>query len=98
MSYIQCKNEVEIENTLKNGLGGFVSKDFRIYETIEFWDNDCSWEITSKEFLEVSDFLSQIRMMGDGYLETSFRGLLNHSKELQNCFNKIIKELKVKIK
>ncbi len=98
MNYIQCKDALDVENTLKKGIGGFVSSDHRIYETIEFWDNEFSWKITSKEFLEASDFLNQLRMMGDGHLETSFKELLHHSKELQDRFNKIVETLKVKIK
>lgn len=96
MEFIQCRDSLDLEKTLKKGVGGFVSKDFRIYESIEFWDNECSWEISSKEFLEVSDFLSQVRMMSDGSLETSFKDLSYHSIELQNCFNKIVETLKLK--
>lgn len=98
MQYIQCKDRADVEKTLRKGHGGFVSADHRIYSSLEFWDDGCSWEMTSQEFLEVSDLLSQIRMMGDGRLEMSFGDILHHAKELEICFDKIVQTLKVKVK
>lgn len=96
MSFIQCKNENEVEEKLKTVKAGFVTEDFRIYDEINFSD-DCSYyELNAEVIMALYDLQSSIQMVIGGMHEMPFQNVVRDAQMLDTSFKKALELIKFK--
>ena len=94
MSFIQCKDQDEAERKVKTG--AFVSHDFRLYDSIEFWDDACVIEFDAETVRKLLDFQCYLEMINSGHHECPFTQILDDAKELNKSFRAAMKAIKFK--
>lgn len=99
MSYIQCKNEKEVEATLA-GKTGFVTEDFRIYPKIDFWDDVCVHHLDADEIDALLSLKQNIECVAGGMWETNFNKLVEDAEMVRKSYLRcaeILKKRELKI-
>lgn len=95
MSYVQCKDTKEVEAAVeKLGDAGFVSPDYRIYTTIEFWDDACVWTVDANTFRQLADLQSHLEMLNDGMNEMPMTAIERRAKDLREQWDKTMEAIK----
>lgn len=90
MSFIQCKDEKELEAVLAQKKQGFVSDDHRIYDKITFADDQCYYELDAEMLLALHDLQVNIEFSSDERsAEMAFTTLERDAKALTDSFKKV---------
>lgn len=96
MSFIQCKDRDECEDKVGKS-GGFVTNDHRIYDEIEFWDDDCCYEFSPGTALALYNLQCEIERMGEDLgSEMSFNSVVQYATDLRKAYRGVLKQLKIK--
>lgn len=90
MSYVQCKDQDEVEVILGKSGSGFITEDHRIYDKIHLADDALIYTFDAKTVLELMNLQTEIRMLGESG-ERSFLELEEHAKSLTATFKKVQK-------
>lgn len=96
MSFIQCKNETEVEKTLQNLKHGFVTEDHRIYNEIQMSDDAAYWELSASTLMTLFDLQTSLEMFSDNGHEMSFLEVEKDAKTLRETFEKTLEAVKFK--
>jgi hypothetical protein len=96
MSFIQCKDEAEVEKVLKTRPHGFVSPDHRIYDSIDLGDEAVYHTFDSETAVALLILKQNIEMMGEDGWEACFLQLERDAKVLRESYEKVQALLKAK--
>jgi hypothetical protein len=90
MSYVQCKNDEEVEKVLtEKGGQGFVTEDFRVYDKITFGDDALLYDFDAEMVRALNDLKGSIELLGDDACEASFLTLEEDAKRATADYKKV---------
>lgn len=93
--FTQCKDRDEAEKFLQDKKVAFVTEDFRIYDSIELWDNALCYKFTAEAAYALEDLKLNIERQQDGMTEMCFLEIEQNAKELTENFKKVVELLKI---
>lgn len=93
MSFIQCKDEKEVDKLIEEDpKPRFVSPDHRIYDTIDFADEIGVHEIKAEEFKQIWELWGHIEMVRAKGFELPFDDLVEAANGFVLAFKECIGE------
>lgn len=98
MSYIQFRDEKEMDKHFDGKRVGFVSDDWRVYDKIRFADTACYHDLNAEEIDALLALKDNIEMVGNDGFEQSFLDLEESAKLLTDAYRKVASILKRKPK
>jgi aspartate aminotransferase-like enzyme len=95
MSFIECADMDDAEKIASEKKACFVSPDdFRIYDSIEFWDDASIMEIPAKTLLHLYNLQVSIQANLELRDEMGFNNVVERAQELNAAFNKVLEAIK----
>lgn len=97
MSFIQCKDEKEVEAKLEEiGFKGFITEDHRIYDKVDFSDDACFYDLDRDTLLALYELQTSIEMVMGGMHEMPFQDVVKDAQMLHDNFQKTLQQIKFK--
>lgn len=97
MSFIQCKNEAEVEERIEGKSAAFITEDHRIYDEITVSDDACFYELNAVTVERLYNLQLEIERMSEGFgSEMSFHSVEQYAKELREAFEGALAAIKFK--
>lgn len=97
MSFIQCKNESEVEEKLEGKPCAFITEDHRIYDEIMLSDDAVYYTFDGMTAIALYDLQCNLeRMSEDLHSEMSFRSVEEFAKELRESYEAALAAIKFK--
>lgn len=97
MSFIQCKNESEVETALEGSKAAFVTEDHRIYSEIQLSDDECFYTFDAETAYAILNLQLEIeRMSQDFGSEMTFRSVERYARELRESFDGALAAIRFK--